>query len=179
MDILGINLAQTFGLDVNPLELIVRGVLTYVVVLALLRLLMRGRTGTTMADLLVLVLIADAAQNAMSAEYKTFSSGVVLVATIVFCSYALNWLGYHVPTLQGLVHPERKPLVVRGRIVRRTLAAELMTEEELMSQLRLSGVEHIEDVRAAYLEGNGEVSVIQAQGGQGSHTDKPRTGVGV
>ncbi len=179
MKIFGIDLAQTFALDVNPLELIIRGTLTYVLVLVLLRILGRGRTGTTIADLLVLVLIADAAQNAMSAQYKTFSSGLVLVTTIVFCSYALNWLAYHVPALQGIVHPGRKSLVINGRIMRLTLANELMTEDELMTELRMSGIEHVADVRAAYLEGNGEISVIRAgKESSGSRKKEPRGGGG-
>jgi uncharacterized membrane protein YcaP (DUF421 family) len=65
-----------------------------------------------------------------------------------------------VPRIQRFVHPERKPLIVDGRIIRRTLADELMTEQELLTQLRLNGIDAVEDVRAAYLEGNGEVSVI-------------------
>ena len=51
--------------------------------------------------------------------------------------------------------------MVDGRVIRRTLEDELMTEPELMTQLRLNGVEELDDVKAAYLEGNGEVSVIK------------------
>jgi uncharacterized membrane protein YcaP (DUF421 family) len=36
-----------------------------------------------------------------------------------------------------------------------------MTEDEMMSQLRLQGVERVDDVKASYLEGTGEVSVIK------------------
>lgn len=56
---------------------------------------------------------------------------------------------------------ERKPLVVDGRIIRPTLVEELMTEGELLTQIRLNGIEALEDVKAAYLEGNGEISVIK------------------
>ena len=38
----------------------------------------------------------------------------------------------------------------------------MITEEELMSEIRLQGLEKLEDVRAVYLEGNGEISVIPA-----------------
>jgi uncharacterized membrane protein YcaP (DUF421 family) len=150
---------------VSVLETVARGALMYGVIYLLLRVLLRGRTqGMTTSDLLVLVLIADAAQNAMAAEYHSLSSGVILVATIIGASFVLDWLGYHVPPFERYVHPPRKPLVVSGRIIRRTLASELMTEEELMTQLRLAGVEKVSDVKAAYLEGNGEVSVLKREG---------------
>jgi uncharacterized membrane protein YcaP (DUF421 family) len=51
--------------------------------------------------------------------------------------------------------------------MRKILQEELMTEEELLTQLRLNGIEELQDVKAAYLEGNGEVSVIKREPGSG------------
>jgi uncharacterized membrane protein YcaP (DUF421 family) len=116
----------------------------------------------TIGDLLVFVLISDAAQNAMAANYLSITNGIVLVATIMVMSLTVDWLAYRFPAIQRFVHPERKPLVVDGRLIRRTLQEELMTEEELMTQLRLNGIEDPAAVKAAYLEGNGEISVIPA-----------------
>ena len=62
------------------------------------------------------------------------------------------------------MHPEKKALVKDGRVVARTLREELMTKEELMTQLRLQGVDDVDKVRAAYLEGNGQVSVLKRDG---------------
>jgi uncharacterized membrane protein YcaP (DUF421 family) len=160
--ILGFDIGAALTPDVSIFETIVRGIVTYLSIFILLRVVLRGKTSAvTVGDLLVLVLIADAAQNAMAAQYNSLTNGIVLVATIVLCSFAIDWLAFRFPRLQRFVHPDRKPLVIDGRIVRRTLIEELMTEEELMTQLRLNGVEDLPDVKAAYLEGNGEVSVIK------------------
>jgi uncharacterized membrane protein YcaP (DUF421 family) len=164
--ILGFDIGAALVPDVSLFETIVRGIVTYFSIFILLRVVLRGRTSAVaMSDLLVLVLIADAAQNAMASEYHSVTNGIVLVATIVLCSFATDWVAFRVPTVRGFVHPDRKPLVVDGRVLRRTLAEELMTEEELMTQLRLNGVEDVEEVKAAYLEGNGEVSVINREPG--------------
>jgi uncharacterized membrane protein YcaP (DUF421 family) len=165
MTIFGIDLSQVFTPDVNLLEIILRGVLMYAAILVLLRVLLRGRTATSLPDILVLVLIADAAQNAISAEYHSWTAGLVLVGTIVGASSALDWLAFRVPAIGRYVNPRRKPLVVNGRIIRPTLDAELMTEDELMTQLHLNGVEETSEVKAAYLEPTGEVSVIKAMNG--------------
>jgi uncharacterized membrane protein YcaP (DUF421 family) len=171
--ILGFDIGAALVPDVSPFETIVRGVLVYLSIFVLLRVILRGRVGTaTMSDLLVIVLIADAAQNAMAADYQSITSGVILIATIVGMSFLLDWLAYRVPWLQRYVHPDRIPLIVDGRPVRRNLERELMTEEELMTQLHLQGVEKMEDVKAAYLEGNGEVSVIQVSSAGGSDGSK-------
>lgn len=162
MVILGFDLEKAFVPDVSPFEMVVRGVVMYLAIFVLLRVVLKGRLGTmTSSDLLVLVIISDGAQNAMSSNYTSITDGIVLVATIVGMSFLFDWLGYHVGFMGSFVFPKRKPLVVNGRVIRKSLADELMTEDELMTQLRLSGTELIQDVKAAYLEGNGEISVIK------------------
>jgi uncharacterized membrane protein YcaP (DUF421 family) len=158
----GFDIGAAFTPDVSLFEMVVRGAIMYLAIFVLLRVVLGGRTGTmTMSDLLVLVIIADGAQNAMSSTYTSITDGIVLVATIVGMSFLFDWLGYHVPFMGRIVHPQRKPLVVNGRVIRKVLKEELMTEEELLTQLRLQGTEHVAEVKAAYLEGNGEISVIR------------------
>lgn len=179
MDILGFDIPAALIPDVSLFETVVRGIVMYLSIFVLLRVILRGRTSAvTVSDLLVLVLIADAAQNAMAAEYQTITNGVVLVATIVLSSFAMDWLAYRFAPIRRFVHPEHKPLVVDGRVLRRTLNEELMTEEELMTQLRLNGVEDASEVKAAYLEGNGEISVIKrSQGGESQGKGSKATAV--
>ena len=180
MVILGFDIGAALTPDVSILETVIRGLITYFSILVLLRVVLRGKTSAvTVSDLLVLVLIADAAQNAMAAQYNSITNGVVLVATIVFASFSVDWLAFHFARVQQFVHPERKPLVVDGRVIRRTLREELMTEQELMTQLRLNGVEDLVEVKAAYLEGNGEVSVIKVPDHEARRPDwtvLPKTG---
>jgi uncharacterized membrane protein YcaP (DUF421 family) len=169
------DLPAALAPDPSLVETFLRGTFMYFFIYFLLRVVLRGRTGaTTTSDLLVLVLIADAAQNAMAADYSSVTNGATLVATIIGWSFALDWIGYRVPLVQSFVHPDRKPLIVDGRLIRPTLARELITEEELMSQLRLQGVDDVQDVKSAFLEGNGEISVIKRSGGEdGGHRESP------
>jgi uncharacterized membrane protein YcaP (DUF421 family) len=176
MIILGFDLSKVFIPDENLFEIVMRGILVYLGIFVLLRVLLRGRTGgTSLPDLLVLVLIADAAQNAMSAEYHSLTAGLVLVVTIIGASTTLDWLAHRVPAIDRWINPDRKPLVVDGRILRKTLDREWITEAELMAQLRLNGVEDAADVKAAYLEPTGDISVIQFEsGGGGQATNRHR-----
>jgi uncharacterized membrane protein YcaP (DUF421 family) len=171
--ILGFDIGAALTPDVSILETIVRGVLMYLAILVLLRVVLRGRTSAvTISDLLVFMLVSDAAQNAMAANYISLTNGFVLVATIFATSFVIDWLAFRYPRVQRFVHPEKKPLVVNGRVVRPTLQEELMTEQELMTQLRLNGVDDLSELKAAYLEGNGEVSVIRSSSSK-AHADAP------
>jgi uncharacterized membrane protein YcaP (DUF421 family) len=151
-----------FGLTMSPWELILRGTLMYWFLFLLFRFLVRRRMGSIgLADMLVLVLLADAAQNAMAGGYGSFSEGAVLVATIVGWNVALDWLAFRVNALRRLIEPSPLPLVWRGRIVRKNLREEFLSVEELMGKLREKGVEDLSTVKAVYLESDGEFSVLQ------------------
>jgi len=160
------------------LEVIVRGTIMYLVLFTMLRVVLKREAGAVgVTDLLVIVLVADAAQNAMSADYTSITEGIVLVAVILFWSYALNWLGFRVAWIGRLVHPPPLELVKDGRMLRRNMGKELISEEELMSQLRQQGVDDIADVRSACMEGDGHISVVTANPGdtRNQRTNESRT----
>ena len=78
-----------------------------------------------------------------------------------FWSYFLDWLGYRFPRVRRLLRPPPLPLIKDGRMQRRNMRQEMITEEELMEHLREQGVEHVEDVKKSYMEGDGNISVIR------------------
>ena len=159
------RLAPRLRSDTPLLEIFVRGTVMYLALFLVLRLVLKREAGAIgITDLLVVVLIADAAQNGLADDYSSIPDGLVLVGTIVFWSWGLDWLGFRFPLFQRLVHPAPLPLIRDGRLLRRNLEKEPITEGELMSQLRLQGVEKLEDVSAAYMEGDGRISVIQQNG---------------
>jgi uncharacterized membrane protein YcaP (DUF421 family) len=114
-----------------------------------------------MTDLLVIVLIADAAQNGMAGEYKSITEGIVLCVTIVGWSLLLDWLAFHVAILRPWLEPPKKVLISDGKLQRRQMREELITEDELMSQLRQNGIENPRDVKRAYVEPDGQISVLR------------------
>lgn len=142
-------------------EIILRGTIVYLFLFVLLRIVRRGAGTIGLSDLVVVVLIADAAQNAMASEYKSITEGLILVTTIVFWDYFLDWLAYRFPAVRPLLRPAPSLLIKDGRIQRRNLEREMITEEELIEQLREHGVESVGEVKASYIEGDGHISVIE------------------
>lgn len=159
---MGIDWAGLFVPRVPLLETLLRGSLVYVAVFLLLRFVLRREAGTLgIADLLVVVLIADAAQNSLAADHSSITDGVLLVATIVLCAYLLDWLAYRVPFFDSLAHAPPLPLVRGGRLLRRNMRRELITEDEMLSYLRLHGVSDVKEVDEARLEPDGRISVVK------------------
>ncbi|MGZ4958560.1 MAG: DUF421 domain-containing protein [Methylomonas sp.] len=153
-------------------EIFLRGSIVYLFLFLLLRILRREAGAIGISDLLVVVLIADAAQNAMASDYKSITEGVILVSTLAFWDFFLDWLGYRIPFVQRLLRPAPLPLIKDGHIQRRNMKLEMITEEELTGQLREQGVERIENVKNCYLEADGHVSVIKKNSENGD-TRKP------
>ncbi len=157
--------AQMFAIDTPVLEIFIRGSLIYLGIFILLRVVLKREAGTLgMTDLLVIVLIADAAQNGMAADYKSVTDGMLLVGTILFWSWLLNLLAYRSKWFGRITHPRALSLIRDGKVNKRHLRQELITHEELMSILREHGVESVEEVADARMEGDGQISVIQKKG---------------
>lgn len=157
-----LDVGALFELTVSPAELILRGTAMYWFLFLLLRFVLRRDIGAIgMADILLLVLIADAAQNAMSGGYQTITEGFILVATIAGWNWLLDLLAYRFARVRRLIEARPLPLVRDGRLLRRNLRHELITVDELMSKLRESGIENLADAKAVTMESDGEISVIQ------------------
>ena len=143
-------------------EIFVRGTLMYLGLFIVLRFMARRQAGHFgPADLLVIVLIADAAQNGLGKEYQSVTEGLVLVMTIVAWDYIIDWLTYRFPRLRRVLIPSSLTLIKDGRIVEKALRKEMLSMEELASQLRQQQVEDIAEVKLAKLEGDGRLSVIR------------------
>lgn len=151
---------------VSPGELVARGTLMYWFLFLLFRFVLRRDVGSLgMADVLLLVVISDASQNAMAGGYSSVTDGVVLVSTIAAWNYLLDWSAYRWPTVRRFVEPRALPLIRDGRILRANLRRELISLPELMAKLRESGVESPSEVRLAVMESDGEISVIRKKDG--------------
>lgn len=145
-------------------EIVLRGTIMYLGLFAVLRFLGRRQAGNFgPADLLVIVLIADAAQNALGKEYGSVTEGLALVLTIVGWEYFIDWLQYRFPVLRPWLTPPAITLIEDGRVNSGNLRADLLTEDELRSQLREKGVLSYSEVKLAKLEGDGRLSVIQVK----------------
>lgn len=71
-----------------------------------------------------------------SRRNHSVTDGLLLVLTLMAWNFGLNWMAARVRWLGTLVHPPPLPLVENERLVWRNMRAEMMSEEELLSELR-------------------------------------------
>jgi len=148
--------------DTSILEIIIRGSVLYVVIFFIIRFIPNRQVGGVgMNDLLLIVLVASAATNALAGDHKSITNGVILIGTIIFWSYLFNWAGYRFPFLHRVFQPKSSLVVKDGEILEDKMQSELITEEELMGKLRRQGITDVETVQEARVESDGQISVVK------------------
>lgn len=159
---LGVDWQSVFVPTIGLAEVVVRGTIMYLAMFVILRFIARRQAGNFgPADLLVIVLIADAAQNGLGKDYGSITEGIVLVLTIVGWEYLLDWLAWRFPVVRPWLNAPPLKLIENGKLARSAMAREMLSEDELAGQLRQHEVESPADVRVAYLEGDGRLSVLK------------------
>lgn len=156
------QIVDLFAFQTPLWEIVLRGTAVYWFLFLLLRVFQRREVGSVaVSDVLLLVLIADAVQNAMAGDYRTIGDGCVLVATLWGWSMLFDWLSYRLAWLNRWLSPPPLKLVQDGRMLRQNMRKEWLTREELMSQLREHGVAELSEVRQVFMENDGKLSVIK------------------
>ena len=163
-----------FVFTISPFELFLRGSIVYLLIFVLMRVLRREPGTVGIADLLMVVLIADASQNAMASEYRSVLDGIVLILTIVFWNYALDWVTTKSRAVERFTYPDPVPLIQQGRLIQRNMQKQFVTHEQILSMLRQHGIDAISKVKVAYLEGSGHLSVIPFETLRGASGRRPR-----
>ena len=152
--------AEIFAIETPILELVVRGSAIYLAIMVLLRLMPR-RTGgeLTTTDLIVILLVAEASTHAF-AVYTSVGDGIVLIAVLLAIDYGVNALSYHSKWFERATTPPPLPVVKDGRLLRRNMRREFLTEEELMSSLRTQKIDDLAMVEKAFVEGEGDITFV-------------------
>lgn len=157
-------LRDLFSIHVPVLEIVLRGTLVYWLLFSIFRFVLRRDVGAVgIADILLLVIVADAAQNAMAGGYKTFTEGAILVCTIVGWNWLLDVLSWRFAVVRRFAAPSQITLVRNGVLQLRNMRREYITREEVEEKLREQGILKLADVKIAFLEGDGQISVIKRE----------------
>jgi uncharacterized membrane protein YcaP (DUF421 family) len=148
-------------LGVPALQIVLRTVVIYLVILFGLRVAGKREIGQmTVFDLVVLLLIANAVQNAMVGPDVSLTGGilaaiVLLVLNAIVAQMRLRW-----PWLRQLVEGSPTVLVLHGETISKNLYREGIDQVALEAALREHGVDDVRDVEMAVLEVDGSISVI-------------------
>jgi uncharacterized membrane protein YcaP (DUF421 family) len=155
-------------------EIVLRTLVVYVVVLGLLRLGGKRELGTmSPADLVVILIIANAVQNAMNGGDVSLVGGLVSAATLVGMNLLLGRIGRGIPILGRLVVEDPTLLLQDGEPITKNMDGEHVDLADIEMAAREHGIDDLKEVAAAVLEVDGSISIIPRKGG-GYHKSRRR-----
>jgi uncharacterized membrane protein YcaP (DUF421 family) len=142
-------------------EFILRGIIIYVFLIALLRLTGKRQIGQLAPfDLVLLLVLSNAVQNSMNGGDNSVIGGMISAVTLVGVNWFVGILTFRSKRAEALIEGRPELLIHNGRLFEKALEKSKLTRHELMSALREAGCAEVEDVRCAMLEDDGNISVI-------------------
>jgi uncharacterized membrane protein YcaP (DUF421 family) len=157
-------LSDLFVPGVSIAEKILRPIVIYLFLVVLLRIGGRRELAQMNAfDLVVLLMLANAVQNAIIGDDNSLLGGIIGGTTLIVLNLGVNWYLYRHPRVDRQIEGDPIPLVKDGQLLHHNLKQELITEQELLAMIRRQGVDSIEACSEVTLETSGVISVIQKQ----------------
>lgn len=161
MEMLPDRWVSIFALETPLLEIALRGSLLYLAILFLLRIMPRRMAGEVAPmDLVLILLITESASHALG-DFDSLGDGVLQIVVVGVLAWLVDVGSYHLPWLRRLVQAPPLKIIHNGKLLRRNLRREFITEEELYSQLRANDVQDISDVQTAHVEGEGHITIVR------------------
>jgi uncharacterized membrane protein YcaP (DUF421 family) len=143
------------------LDVVARSAVVYLVLLALLRFGGKRHVGQlSIADLVLVLLIANGVQNAMVGENTTLIGGLAAALTLVVIDRLIDRFAERSDRIRVALEGEPRILIRDGVMLEKALREEGVTRGDLMSAVRQHGIADVEDIDLAVLETNGSISVI-------------------
>ena len=125
-------------------------------------------------DLVFILLISNAVQNAMVGSDSSLGGGLVAASTLFLVNYLLKYLLYRFPKLGIAVQGVELMLIYKGQLNVSNMNKARITHEEILEAVREHGVSEIREVDLAVLETDGNISIISNE--YKNRTTKKRKG---
>ena len=149
----------------NPiLDIIIRSAAVYFFMMIALRLTGKkqlSQLNTT--DVILILLISNAVQNAMVGNNTSLLGGVIAASVLFIINFILRKLMYKYRKLGEFLQEKPEILIHDGKLDFKILSKLSITSNELKEAMREHGVENFEHVKLAMLEVDGNISIISGE----------------
>ena len=151
-----------FAMTVPWWEIIVRSLVVYAFLLAILRITGKRQVGQLAPfDLVLLLVLSNAVQNSMNGGDNSLVGGLISATTLIALNYTIGFATFRSKKLEALIEGRPQVLVHNGHLFADVMANAQLTQHELDAALRQAGCANIGDCHSVILENNGSVSVVQ------------------
>ena len=149
-----------FQFQVAPWELVLRSLVIYAGLLVALRIFGKREVGQfTLDDLVLILLVANAVQPAMTGPDSSLGGGLIIIATLVVVNFIVARLDRY-RFFHKLLVPHPTVIIRDGAFVPAAMAKEGLDEDDVMVAVREHGIEDVKGCKLGVLEPDGTVSIV-------------------
>ena len=116
-------------------------------------------------ELIVLVVLGDLVQQGVTHDDLSLTGAILAISTMSFWALALSWVTFLSPRAESLLDGEPRVIVRDGEVVTENLHRDRLTQNEILSEMRLAGIPRLDQVAWAILEPQGKMSFIRREHG--------------
>ena len=143
------------------MDLVVRAAVIFFFIFLVTRIVGRRQLSSLEPfDLIMLVVIGDLVQQAITQSDNSVTGALVVISTVALLSVFVAWVAFRFRGARLIADGEPIILVEDGNLIERNLRRERLTREEVEEEARKQQIESIDDIRWAILETDGSISVI-------------------
>lgn len=152
---------EMFDLAMPWWAFVLRACIVYFILLALIRASGKRTMGQfTPFDMLLVVLLGNAVQNALLGQDTSVGGGLLLASTLLILNWLVGLVSARSARMEALVEGVPVLLAHDGKVYKDVLRRELISRADFDKAMRASGCEDIEDIRTAVLETNGHITLV-------------------
>lgn len=148
------------------MDAIIRGLVVYLFLLILFRIAGRRTLGSiTNFDFVLLLIISEAAQNAMIGNDYSVTNGILVILTLVGLDIVLSYMKQRFPAMERYLDGLPLILVDQGRPLKELMHRSRVDEQDILAAAREKhGLERMDQIKYAILETNGMISIVPKTG---------------
>jgi uncharacterized membrane protein YcaP (DUF421 family) len=146
------------------MDIAIRSAVIFVFIYVLMRIVGRRELSSLEPfDLILLVVLGDSVQQAVTQDDYSVTGAVIVVATIALLQVSVSYLNFKVPRLRPILDGEPIVIVQDGKVIEQNARRERLTLDDIAEAARLQQIASLQDVQWAVLETSGEMSFIEKQ----------------
>ena len=143
------------------MDIVVRGIVLFVFVSFVMRVVGRRELSSLGAvDLVLLIVLGDAIQQGLTQDDYSVTGAMIAVSTIAVMQVSLSYVGFRFRRLRPMLEGEPIVIVQDGRVIERNLRRDRITVDEVLEEARQHQIGSLDDVAWAVLEPNGKISFL-------------------
>ena len=146
------------------MDIAIRSAVIFFFIYVLMRIIGRRELSSLEPfDLILLVVLGDSVQQAVTQDDYSVTGAFIVVSTIALLQVFVSYLNFKVPRLRSVIDGEPIVIIQDGKVIEGNARRERLTLEDIAEAARMQQIASLEDVQWAVLETSGELSFVEKQ----------------